>query len=342
MQSITRSGKRSLIARGLGHRGRATVRGMAPTGNKPKHAGKAIVAGGISGAIEICCTYPLEYTKTVAQLDKGSGGGAMKVVRDTLKTHGPLGFYRGLSSMVYFATPKAALRFSAFEAASDMLKTSDGKPMFGKVNGFIAGLVAGTAEAIVVSTPQETIKIRLIDDQFKSETPRFKGFFHGVYTLIKEEGFFGIYHGVAPTVLKVATAQGTRFGVFNVIPSEYRKTPVSVAACGAFAGGVSVLIFQGLDVVKSRMQGLDGAKYASSLHCAREMLVNEGWLSFYKGVGPRLSRVCCEVAITMTLYAEVVKVLDKYWVTSGQPNRAVVRSWSVLTDRANSTPTKPS
>jgi solute carrier family 25 citrate transporter 1 len=147
---------------------------------------------------------------------------------------------------------------------------------------------------------------------------------------------------VAPTVLKVATAQGTRFGVFNVIPSEYRKTPVSVAACGAFAGGVSVLIFQGLDVVKSRMQGLDGAKYASSLHCAREMLVNEGWLSFYKGVGPRLSRVCCEVAITMTLYAEVVKVLDKYWVTSGQPNRAVVRSWSVLTDRANSTPTKPS
>ena len=28
--------------------------------------------------------------------------------------------------------------------------------------------------------------------------------------------------GVAPTVLKVATAQGTRFGVFNVIPSGAR------------------------------------------------------------------------------------------------------------------------
>ena len=50
---------------------------MAPV-SKPKHAGKAIVAGGISGAFEICCTYPLEFTKTVSQLDKG-GGGAMAV-----------------------------------------------------------------------------------------------------------------------------------------------------------------------------------------------------------------------------------------------------------------------
>ena len=45
---------------------------MAPVGNKPKHPGKAILAGGISGGIEICCTYPLEFTKTVAQLDNAA------------------------------------------------------------------------------------------------------------------------------------------------------------------------------------------------------------------------------------------------------------------------------
>ena len=38
---------------------------------------------------------------------------------------------------------------------------------------------------------------------------------------------------------------------------------------------------------------------------------NEGVLALYKGVGPRLSRVCAEVAITMSLYGEVVKVLNK-------------------------------
>ena len=156
--------------------------------------------------------------------------------------------------MVYFATPKAAIRFSAFEAASAALTTSDGKPMLGGATSFVAGLAAGTLEAIFVTTPQETIKIKLIDDAFKSETPRFNGFFHGVSTIVKEEGFGGIYHGLTPTIFKVATAQATRFGIFMYIPAEYRKGPLRTAASGAFAGGVSVILFQGVDVIKSRMQ----------------------------------------------------------------------------------------
>ena len=73
-----------------------------------------------------------------------------------------------------------------------------------------------------------------------------------------------------------------------------RKTPLSAAMSGAFAGGVSVLIFQGIDVVKSRMQGLEAHKYRSTMHCVTELLKNEGPLAFYKGVGPRLTRVCLE------------------------------------------------
>jgi len=75
------------------------------------------------------------------------------------------------------------------------------------------------------------------------------------------------------------------------------------------------LLFQGIDVVKSRMQGLDANKYRSTGHCISEILKNEGPLAFYKGVGPRLTRVCCEVGITMSIYGEIVKVLDKFWKT---------------------------
>lgn len=56
--------------------------------------------------------------------------------------------------MVYFATPKAAIRFSSFEFASGKLRGGDGKPMFGKMTSFIAGLCAGTMEAFCVTTPQ--------------------------------------------------------------------------------------------------------------------------------------------------------------------------------------------
>lgn len=147
----------------------------------------------------------------------------------------------------------------------------------------------------------------------------------------------GVYAGLAPTILKVATAQGTRFGVFHYIPPEYRKGALGAAASGAFAGGVSVVIFQGIDVIKSRMQGLEGAKYRSSLHCLSELIKNEGILALYKGVGPRISRVCCEVAITMSLYAEVVKLLNKYWITADQlesqkSSNTLLHSSSVTTE----------
>ena len=88
----------------------------------------------------------------------------------------------------------------------------------------------------------------------------------------------------------MATAQATRFGVFNCIPAEYRKTPAGSAASGAFAGGVSVLAFQGIDVIKSRMQGLDAHKYASSLDCLRTLVREEGVMALYKGIGPRMTR----------------------------------------------------
>lgn len=38
----------------------------------------------------------------------------------------------------------------------------------------------------------------------------------------------------------------------------------------------------------------------------------EGVLALYKGVGPRLTRVCCEVGITMTLYAEALKWVERF------------------------------
>jgi len=120
-----------------------------------------------------------------------------------------------------------------------------------------------------------------------------------------------------PSFLQVSTAQGTRFGIFTVI-KDYVKldTPIKSAAAGAAAGGISVLAFQGIDVVKSRMQGLESAKYKSTLDCMGQIMKNEGIAGFYKGVGPRLTRVCLEVGITMSLYGEIVKFLDTVWDTT--------------------------
>lgn len=146
-----------------------------------------------------------------------------EIIKQTYSTNGFLGFYRGLPSMIYFAAPKASIRFASFETCSGILTGPHGEDKFnlGSAKGFIAGLGAGTMEAIFVTTPQETIKVRLINDSFRTDgPPKYNSFVHGVKSIISEYGFGGIYKGVVPTIIKVSTAQATRFGVFNVIPVE--------------------------------------------------------------------------------------------------------------------------
>jgi len=60
------------------------------------------------------------------------------IVKKTVKESGTIGMYRGLGSMVYFAAPKAATRFGAFETASGFLSTEVGGDKYGlgKAKGF--------------------------------------------------------------------------------------------------------------------------------------------------------------------------------------------------------------
>lgn len=51
----------------------------------------------------------------------------------------------------------------------------------------LCGLGAGVTEAIFAVTPMETVKVKFINDQ-RSANPKFRGFFHGVSCILKEQG----------------------------------------------------------------------------------------------------------------------------------------------------------
>lgn len=74
--------------------------------------------GGVVGAIEISCTYPTEYLKTVLQLDKSKYEmGMTGLAKETWRTQGLFGFYRGYTALLLFSMPKNSVRFGAFEFA---------------------------------------------------------------------------------------------------------------------------------------------------------------------------------------------------------------------------------
>ena len=96
---------------------------------------------------------------------------------ETWRNNGFFGFYRGYTALLLFSMPKNSVRFFAFEFAQTNLFTT--KSTF---NTFMCGLAAGTAEALVVVTPQETLKTKLIHDKL-SPNPQYKNIFSGIYTI---------------------------------------------------------------------------------------------------------------------------------------------------------------
>ncbi|CAG9804500.1 unnamed protein product [Chironomus riparius] len=293
----------------------------AAGGGDGKKGLKGIVAGGITGGLEICITFPTEYVKTQLQLDeKGANkryNGIWDCVRKTVHERGVFGLYRGLSVLVYGSIPKSAVRFGGFEQIKLYLVDEKGNLSGG--GKLLAGLGAGVLEAIFAVTPMETVKVKFINDQ-RSANPKFKGFFHGVGSIVKAEGLSGVYKGVTATILKQGSNQAIRFYVMESLREMYKgndpnkHTPkLVVGLFGAIAGAASVFGNTPIDVVKTRMQGLEAAKYKSTVDCAVQIWKNEGPLAFYKGTVPRLSRVCLDVAITFMIYDSFMDLFNKVW-----------------------------
>lgn len=298
---------------------------MTNTGAAAPSAGnkglKGIVAGGITGGIEICITFPTEYVKTQLQLDeKGANkkyNGIADCVKKTIKSNGFFGLYRGLSVLIYGSIPKSAARFGAFEfLRSNMADSNNQLSNSGKL---LCGLGAGVCEAILAVTPMETIKVKFINDQ-RSAKPQYRGFLHGVSTIVKNEGLGGIYKGLTPTILKQGSNQAIRFFVMESLKDLYKRgdhektvPKLVVGTFGAVAGAASVFGNTPLDVVKTRMQGLEASKYKNTADCALQILRNEGVTAFYKGTVPRLGRVCLDVAITFMIYDSFMDLFNKVW-----------------------------
>lgn len=289
---------------------------------------RGVIAGGITGGIEICITFPTEFVKTKLQLDEGAsrGGGTrhyngiIDCVKKTVHSRGFFGLYRGLSVLLYGSIPKSGVRFGAFEELKKY--AVDERGQLNTKTRLLCGLGAGLAEAVLVVTPMETIKVKFIHDQ-RSAHPKYHGFFQGVREIIRSEGLRGTYQGLTATMLKQGSNQAIRFFVMETLKEQYRaynnlshNAPVPILITGIFgltAGAASVFGNTPLDVIKTRMQGLEASKYKNTFDCAVQIMRHEGPRAFYKGTVPRLGRVCADVAITFMIYDKFIEAFNKIW-----------------------------
>ncbi|KAJ3319762.1 hypothetical protein HDV06_005963 [Boothiomyces sp. JEL0866] len=283
-------------------------------------AGISLAAGITAGAVEGTITYPTEYIKTQLQIQKDNRfKGPIDCLVKTVREKGVLGLYRGLSALVIGNAAKAGVRFLAFDQIKALFADRNGK--VSAAGMVLSGLSAGIAEAVVVVTPSETIKTKLIHDQ-NSANPRFRGLVHGVKTIVAEEGISGIYKGVSAVVARQGANSAVRMSSYGLIkeklathyPVDSKGKPIvpwyTTFFTGTIAGVITVYATMPFDVVKTRLQSLNANQYNSFVDCFAKVLKNEGVGALWKGATPRLGRLIFSGGIVFTVYEGFIKVYE--------------------------------
>ncbi|KAG6830428.1 hypothetical protein H0H92_000731 [Tricholoma furcatifolium] len=276
---------------------------------KPVGFATHITAGGIAGACEAIKARGVFAT------------GAYIVRRET-----PLALYKGLGAVLSGIVPKMAIRFASFEAYKGWLADKEtGKTSVGGI--FLAGLGAGTTEAVAVVTPMEVVKIRLQAQQHSLadplDTPRYRNAGHAVYTIIREEGFSTLYRGVTLTALRQATNQGANFTAYQELKKLAHRLQPDVSelpsyqhmVIGLISGAMGPFSNAPIDTIKTRLQKATAEPGVSAFQriaaIAADMWKMEGFSSFYKGITPRVLRVAPGQAIVFAVYERVSTAMEK-------------------------------
>lgn len=246
--------------------------------------------------------YPTEYLKTRQQLFKAGSAERQSLVQlltSTLRQHGIRALYTGSGVFCASNASKSAIRFFTFDNVRRFMPT-DNNGKVTTLGNMGAGLMAGVAEAVVVVTPGETIKTKMIDDRAGPKLYRSTG--HGIVSIVARDGLSGLYRGVIPVTLKQSANAMVRFTSYNLFLGQVEKMPlpgsqtvrksVNASIAGALAGIITVYATMPFDSIKTRLQAIDGhTRYRGSLDCLRAVVMQEGVPTLWRGTTPRLVRL---------------------------------------------------
>ncbi|KAJ9119317.1 hypothetical protein QFC24_005788 [Naganishia onofrii] len=322
----------------------------APTAAKPEKQRiplmTHLVAGGLAGLAEACVwlvdaeadsgwyvrSHPLDTVKVRMQLSKSRKARGLKplgpwaTAQQIVARETPMGLYKGIGAVVTGIVPKMAIRFASFEAYKNALSDADGKL---KPKGvFLAGLLAGATEAVLVVSPMEVVKIRLQAQQHSLADPldipkyRYvedvvdKGLLLPVWANVEmKEGLSTLYRGVALTALRQATNQGVNFTAyqeFKRLAKTYQPQYANVELpswqtmiLGLVSGAMGPFSNAPIDTIKTRIQKASKEPGETALSRLTKVTVSmfkeEGPAAFYKGILPRVMRVAPGQAIVFTV-----------------------------------------
>lgn len=304
---------------------------------------KSLVAGGVAGGVSRTAVAPLERLKILLQVQNPHSikyNGTIQGLKYIWRTEGFRGLFKGNGTNCARIVPNSAVKFFSYEQASRgilwLYQQQPGKedaeltPLLRLGAGACAGIIAMSA-----TYPMDMVRGRLTV-QTENSPRHYRGIFHALSTVLREEGPRALYKGWLPSVIGVIPYVGLNFSVYEslkhwlvkakpfgiVDESETELTVTTRLACGAAAGTVGQTVAYPLDVIRRRMQMVgwkdaasvvtgDGKskaplEYTGMVDAFRKTVRHEGFGALYKGLVPNSVKVVPSIAIAFVTY-EIVK-----------------------------------
>ena len=286
---------------------------------------KPFVLGGASGMFATACIQPIDMVKVRIQLAGEQGAGALKnplaICLSVIRNEGFLKLYGGLTAGLLRQATYTTTRLGLYKTFTAKLSEENGRLSLS--NKIISSLSAG-AVAAVVGTPCDLALVRMQADGTLPVAQRrnYTNVFNALARITREEGFFSMWNGCAPTVVRamalnlgmLATydqAKDTLSSQFNI--DGFGLQLGSSAIAGFCASAFSLPV----DFIKTRIQKQvvdrnGNAMYKNAVDCAFKVLRNEGPLAFYNGFLTYYARIAPHAMITLLTLEQLSKAASSF------------------------------
>jgi len=192
----------------------------------PLDAYQRLFCGGLAGITSVTCTYPLDIVRTRLSIQSASFSSLKKeqgqklpgmwaLMVNMYKTEGGISaLYRGIIPTVAGVAPYVGLNFMVYEMARTQF-TSEGQKDPSAVGKLAAGAVSG-AVAQTITYPFDVLRRRFQINTMSGMGYQYSGITNAIVTIIKHEGFRGLYKGIVPNLLKVAPSMASSWLSFEM------------------------------------------------------------------------------------------------------------------------------
>ncbi|CAK8560719.1 unnamed protein product [Lathyrus sativus] len=304
---------------------------------------KSLVAGGVAGGVSRTAVAPLERMKILLQVQNRHNikyNGTIQGLKYIWRTEGFRGLFKGNGTNCARIVPNSAVKFFSYEQASKGIlqfyqqQTGNEDAQLTPVLRLGAGACAGII-AMSATYPMDMVRGRITVQSEKSPY-QYRGMFHALTTVLRQEGPRALYKGWLPSVIGVVPYVGLNFAVYESLKDWLIKSrpfglvqdsELSVTtrlACGAAAGTIGQTVAYPLDVIRRRMQmtgwhnaasvitdgrGKAPLEYSGMIDAFRKTVRHEGFGALYKGLVPNSVKVVPSIALAFVSYEMVKDIL---------------------------------